>query len=151
MSKFSNLLSLNKVSYIKKKTGKIKCDKKMLNKKNQNTNQWKSTMAIHTCCFGTLASLLDVFLAPSPLRLFCITTAWCAVLVFNTLSVSLTVSSSLWKVFFFSPIKIILLGVKELTSAFCCCSELVAWAVFWGTKWGRAPGGDLKKAKRQKS
>ena len=52
-------------------------------------------VALFTCCFCTLASLFAVFFVPSPLLLFCITEAWCSVRVFNTLSVSLMVSSSL--------------------------------------------------------
>ena len=84
------------------------------------------TCHICTCCFGTLASLFTNFLAPSPLLLFCMMAAWCSVLVLSTLSVSLMVSSSLCKVFFFSPVRMILLGVKGLTafgssSAFAAC------------------------------
>ena len=84
------------------------------------------TRHICTCCFGTLASLFTNFLAPSPLLLFCMMAAWCSVLVLSTLSVSLMVSSSLCKVFFFSPVRMILLGVKGLTafgssSAFAAC------------------------------
>ena len=84
------------------------------------------TRHICTCCFGTLASFFTNFLAPSPLLLFCMMAAWCSVLVLSTLSVSLMVSSSLCKVFFFSPVRMILLGVKGVTafgssSAFAAC------------------------------
>ena len=99
---------------------------------------------IHTCCFATLASLSTVFFATSPLRLFCMIAAWCSVLVFSTLSVSLMVSSSLCRVFFFSPVRIILLGVKELAASSDTWSGFLS-LVLWGTKSGCAPRNNLAK------
>ena len=100
----------------------------MLTLRHKNVTIGVLTQSYHicTCCFGTLASLFANFLAPSPLLLFCMMAAWCSVLVLTTLSVSLMVSSSLCKVFFFSPVRMILLGVKGLTafgssSAFAAC------------------------------